>query len=702
MIRKAATLTRKCLRADQTFAEACQLLLQESLEALPVFEGDRLIGIFGKEEIFRLGAGELSWQLPIKKALNNSYLLLPFDFPLEEAWELKADYCVIRDDRGQYCGIVSRQQIERKLVDDYYRKSRQLEGILDYTHNGVIAINKDGHVIYYNKAAEDIIWRKKEDVIGKHLSQVIIPLGLLDVLKTGEPQLCHKFTVEYSQGTRIYLTHRTPIFENDELVGAVGVFQDISEVESISQELHTVKRLYEELEALVECSFDGILICNASGMIIRANSASERFFSKEQDGLQGKLLTEVFPEEDAAKTFMERVISGATAKNCVVNMGQRQLLLTANPVPTEKGIVNKIIINARDLTELNSLRLQLKNTQHLTERYHSEINELRSRLLEQEGILVQSNKMRSIVSLALRVAQVDSTVLVTGESGVGKEIITKIIHKNSKRKDGPFIKINCGAIPESLLESELFGYEPGAFTGASKEGKIGMFELAHQGTLFLDEIGELPLSLQVKILRAIQEREINRVGGNKPRQIDVRIIAATNRNLVEMVEKGDFREDLYFRLNVIPIHVPPLRERQEEIIPLARQFMAKFCNAYNLQKVLAPEVMEALLEYQWPGNIRELENVIERLVVTTPGDTISFHDLPRSFFGEQILSKASVTVKGLIPLKEAVLAVEKILLEKAMERYGSTYKAAEVLQVDQSTVVRKLHKIRGVVSNQIT
>lgn len=698
-ISDAAILTQKRLRADQTFVEACQLLHQDKLDALPVFEGDSVIGVFGKEEIFRGCAEALSWQMPIRGMVNTSFLLLPHDFPLEKAWELDVDYVVIHDGKGGSSGIICRQHVEQLLAERYYSKARQLEGILDYTHNGVIAIDRNGHVIYYNKAAEEIIWRKKEDVLGKHLSQVIIPLGLLDILKTGKPQLCHKFSIEYSRGTRIYLTHRTPIFEKGELVGAVGVFQDISEIEFISQELHTVKRLYAELEALVECSFDGILICDASGRIIRGNSAIERFFRKEQGELEGKLLTEVLPDETAATAIIERVINGATAKNCIVNIGKRQLLLTANPVPSNQGIVNKIIINARDLTELNSLRLQLKNTKNLTERYHSEINELRSRLLEQEGILVQSSKMQNIVSLALRVAQVDSTVLVTGESGVGKEIITKIIHKNSKRKDGPFIKINCGAIPESLLESELFGYEAGAFTGASKDGKMGMFELAHQGTLFLDEIGELPLTLQVKLLRAIQDREIHRVGGSMPRQVDVRIIAATNRNLVEMVEKGEFREDLFFRLNVVPIHVPPLRERQEEIIPLAKKFLAKFCNAYSLKKELSPEVMEALLEYQWPGNIRELENVIERLVVTTPGEIITFSDLPRFFFGEQSLSKATVSVRGLIPLKEAVLAVEKLLLEKAMERYGSTYKAAEVLQVDQSTIVRKLHKIRGRVSH---
>lgn len=699
IIREAAALTQKRLRAEQTLAESYRLLKEGNPEAVPVFEGEQIIGVFGRKELLQFGPEAFPWHQPVKELVSNSYVLLPDNCPMDEVWALEADYIILQDSKGLYCGILDCVQWKRAAAGHYYEKAKQLEGILDYTHNGVIAIDQKGHVIYYNSAAEQIIRRKKEDVLGKHLSQVIIPLGLLDVLKTGKPQLCHKFTVEYSQGTRVYLTHRTPIFAKGELVGAVGVFQDVSEMESISQELQTVKCLYEELETLVECSFDGILICNAAGTILRANSASERFLLREPGGLQGKRLAELFPEEETVKTLTAQVVNGSSAKNCVVTVGQRQLLLTANPVSSGHGRIDKIIVNARDLTELNSLRLQLENTKHLTERYHSELNELRSRLLQQEGVVIQSKKMQSIVSLALRVAQVDSTVLITGESGVGKEIITKIIHKNSKRKEGPFIKINCGAIPESLLESELFGYEGGAFTGASKEGKLGLFELAHQGTLFLDEIGELPLPLQVKILRAIQEREINRVGGSKPRQIDVRIVTATNRNLADMVEKGQFREDLFFRLNVIPIHVPPLRERQEEIIPLAQQFKDKFCKAYDLRKVFAPEVMEALLDYHWPGNIRELENVIERLVVTTPGEMISFRDLPRFFFKEQSASKATVSVRGLIPLKEAVMTVEKLLLEKAMDRYGSTYKAAEVLQVDQSTIVRKLQRIKKVSSD---
>jgi transcriptional regulator with PAS, ATPase and Fis domain len=292
------------------------------------------------------------------------------------------------------------------------------------------------------------------------------------------------------------------------------------------------------------------------------------------------------------------------------------------------------------------------------------------------------------------VAHVDSTVLLIGDSGVGKEVLAKHIHNNSVRKDGPFIKINCGAIPETLLESELFGYERGAFTGASKEGKPGLFEMAHNGTLLLDEIGDLPLSLQVKLLRALQDREICRIGSTKTLSVNVRILAATNRNLAEMVQQGTFREDLFFRLNVVPVQIPPLRDRRPDIIPLLYHFCNKYYKKYNIRKQFSPEVLEEFYEYNWPGNIRELENIVERLVVTAPETMITPAHLPEGFRKVTKSSAAKIVVQGVMPYKEALLEMENALIGEALKLYGSTYKAAKVLGIDQSTVIRKLQKIR--------
>ncbi|NLS44134.1 MAG: sigma 54-interacting transcriptional regulator [Firmicutes bacterium] len=309
-------------------------------------------------------------------------------------------------------------------------------------------------------------------------------------------------------------------------------------------------------------------------------------------------------------------------------------------------------------------------------------------------VIAYSIEMGEVLNLAAKVAKVTTTVLIMGESGVGKEVVARFIHNASLRKAGPFITINCGAIPLNLLESELFGYEAGAFTGAKREGKPGMIEIASSGSLFLDEISSLSLDLQVKLLRVIQERRLVRVGGIRPIDVDIRIIAATNKDLVKMVEEKEFRADLFYRLNVVPLTIPPLRSRQDDIVPLIYHFMEKHNNAYGYDKTISEEARNLLTLYSWPGNVRELENLIERLVVTIEGDQIDVEDLPLYVRREKKKSTSKVTVKGIIPLREAVEEVEKQLIKRAKEIHGTTYKTAEALGVNQSTVVRKLKKYR--------
>lgn len=309
-----------------------------------------------------------------------------------------------------------------------------------------------------------------------------------------------------------------------------------------------------------------------------------------------------------------------------------------------------------------------------------------------DKLIYKSKIMQQTFELALKVAKVDSNVLITGESGVGKEIIAKIINAASPRAKKPFLQINCGAIPENLLESELFGYEGGAFTGAKSSGKMGYFEISNGGTLLLDEIGELPLNLQVKLLRAIQDREIYRVGGTTPIKFDVRIISATNRNLEEMVQRGLFRADLYYRLNVVPINIPPLRKRTDDIIPLAIHFLEKFNSKYKMNKRFEPEVLLAFERYKWPGNVRELENVVERLVIISDDEIIGLHHLP---FNNKITNDTSgltIEVLNPVPLQTASEILEKKLIAKALQLTGSTRKAAKILGVTHPTVIRKAQK----------
>lgn len=354
-----------------------------------------------------------------------------------------------------------------------------------------------------------------------------------------------------------------------------------------------------------------------------------------------------------------------------------------------------VVSSLRDLTELNSMQKQLMQSTVLIKKYKSRLDILDSKLNSSGlSIVSRSTDGRLVFSLAERVSQSDVTILITGESGVGKEVVARYIHEHSKRsKEGAFVKIDCAALPANLLESELFGYEGGSFTNANKEGKKGLFEVADKGTLFLDEIGEVPFELQAKLLAAIQDREIKRVGGLNKLAVDVRIIAATNRDLEEMVKQKKFRKDLYYRLKVIPINIPPLRDRKEDIIPLANYYLDYFNKIYKTNKYISNEGMKHLLECDWPGNIRELKNFIERLVILTPGDCIQINDIKNdmintysesSFHIEELKNR-----KNIGSLKTIVQQYEKEIINLALDMHGNLADAARDLEIDVSTLIRK-------------
>ena len=317
--------------------------------------------------------------------------------------------------------------------------------------------------------------------------------------------------------------------------------------------------------------------------------------------------------------------------------------------------------------------------------------------LNVNGVVGNSREMKNVLELAGRVARVDSTVLLVGETGVGKEIIAKVIQMNSARADAPFVRVNCGAIPHDLLESELFGYEKGSFTGAGRNGKIGMFEVANEGTILLDEIGEMSLALQVKLLRVLQEQEIVRLGGVNTVKLNVRVITATNQDLTKLVKENKFRKDLYYRLNVVPIFIPALRQRPEDIIPLTSYFTRKYNEKFGFARRFSGKVLELFERYSWPGNVRELENMVERLVVMSEEEIVGVKCLPESFMkviesSDKSMDKPPITVNGVMPLKDALVILEKELLTKALGVHRTTRKAARALGVDHSTVVRKANK----------
>ncbi len=694
LVKDVMTKVQNSLVPEQSLDEAWNLIKQLEVDGLPVIDQKGgIITLITKDELFDFKPVIFGDYLKVNQIINKDFFTLTEDTPLVEAWSLPQKIFPVIDEEGKFVGILSKEKAGSALFGMATRMFAEIETLLDSAHNGIIAINTEGIITLFNKAAEEITRRKKSYALGKHLSEVIIPQELLEALKEDQFQPQCKIYVDYSKGKHIYLTNRSRVVENGKLVGAVGVFQDVSEIEFISEELQSVKQLYKELECIIESSYDGILVTKPDGEIIRANHAHERITGFPGESIIGKNFKNLVDAHVYSSSIVEAVKKKGQPVNLVVNKDKNQLLITGNPIMNQDSVLTHVVINIRDLTELNDLRSQLEQSQRLSEKYYDELKQLRMRLLSQEGIILTSPKMQDLLAMALRLAQVDSTVLITGESGVGKEVIAKTIHKHSKRAKEPFVVVNCGAIPENLLESELFGYERGAFTGANREGKVGLIEMANNGTLFLDEISELPLPFQVKLLRVIQVKEIMPVGGKKPRSVNVRILAATNRKLEDLVQKGLFREDLFFRLNVIPLYVWPLRERKQEIIPMVYAFRDKFCKAYNIKKDFAPEVFEVFLEYNWPGNVRELENLVERLIVTSPGALVSLPDLPDYLF-EHNDSSPGVLVKGVLPIKTALFELEKQLIKNALQEFGSTYKAAKALKIDQSTLVRKMNRLR--------
>lgn len=461
----------------------------------------------------------------------------------------------------------------------------------------------------------------------------------------------------------------------------------VSLLERLQPELQRLEQSYRDFQEIFRNSFDGIFVADGEGNTLMVNEGSERNYDLKAEEMIGKNVT-VFEKKGLIKPVIAgRVIAERQRITAVQRTHTgKTIMVTGIPLFDDEGRVRRVIINSRDTTELLKLQEELARAQDNLRRIESEVHELRSANLKFEGIVLNSTHMQRIAALSIRVAKVDTTILITGESGVGKEVVAKLIHRESCRNKGPFIKINCGAIPRDLLESELFGYESGAFTGAHRQGKVGLIETANGGTLFLDEIGELPLELQVKLLQVLQDRSFSRVGGTRTIEVDVRIIAATNVDLESMVEQKRFRNDLYYRLNVVPISLPPLKERRDDIFPLIQRYLDDFNNQYGLRKRLSEQALQHLLIYGWPRNVRELRNIVERLVVTSPNDLIASDDLP-----QQIRPDPGRYEELEKDFRTRVASFEARLVREAVEKYGTTRAAASHLNISQATAVRKLN-----------
>ncbi|HWJ03150.1 MAG TPA: sigma 54-interacting transcriptional regulator [Verrucomicrobiae bacterium] len=561
--------------------------------------------------------------------------------------------------------------------------------ILNELHHGILAIDSEERIIVFNRQAERLLGISALEAVGCPIRQVIPASELPNVLVSGKPETGQK--VKLAEHLTI-ITNRTPVIKDGKIVGAMAVFQDVSELESLASELKQVRELNKELQAILESSYDGIGVIAGDGTLLKVNNSYGRITGlTDRDNGVGRNVRQLQDDGTVSQAVALLVLNQKKAVTIKQKIKTgKEILITGSPVFNENGEIFRVVCNIRDMTELNTLKEQMESTQQQNQIYANEIQKLRTRLLQHEEFIFRSAAMEKIFNVIVRVAGVDSHVLLTGDSGVGKEVASNLIHKLSPRANAPFLQINCGAIPESLLESEFFGYEEGAFTGARSGGKKGIFELCQGGTLLLDEIAEMPLNLQVKLLRVLQKQEIFTVGSTKPIKFDVRIIAATNRNLEEMVAQQSFRADLFYRLNVIPIHIPALREHPEDIVPLAINFLEKFNRKHKSNKRFEPEVLSAFERYPWYGNVRELENLVERLVIVNDDEVLTLRHLPGSL-SDSAEVPLVVQVNKPVSFKEAVELLEKELLRKTMQDNPSTRQAARVLGVSHPTVIRKLN-----------
>ena len=561
--------------------------------------------------------------------------------------------------------------------------------LLNATPNGVAVFDNTLQAVISNQLARDSL-----DLYPGAFLSATVPS-----LTAAARQVLSAKTVEtgmvVEKSNSRYSVLLAPIRHNDAAIGVLAVFEDMTALTNMTNRMKGFQQLSIELDTIIDSSNDGLWICDGGGVVVRVNPASEKMIGLSAAEVVGKHMSELVEKKLVDRSVTLEVLKTRKKVSLIqkTRIG-RHLFLTGTPVFDKNGDLFRVVVNERDITEITRLQEQLKKNAEITEQYKQDILEKQIEETESRQIIAKSANYRNIVQKAIKLAQVDSTVLILGESGTGKGVIADLIHKYSSRADHPMIKINCGSIPETLVESELFGYEKGAFTGAGHKGKPGKFETADKGIIFLDEIAELPLASQVKLLKFLEDGVISRVGSTVSKPVDVRIIAATNRDLKDMIETKQFRNDLYYRLNVIPVKIPPLRERADCLVPLITRYLGVFCRKYGKPEMtLSREAVDALTAYLFPGNVRELINICERLVVMAQNNRSQYENLP----GSIRKSMASAEPYGGVwhpgqTLGQMVADLEKEVLAAALKKTKTQANAAKMLGINQSTIARKMKK----------
>ena len=682
------------LHPENTLLDVIRLFESTRSDVAPVMVNSNTIcGVVTKRILYRALLNGYSLEHSILPLVNHDIVTLtPEDTSITLKLKMtknKVTSAVVINKNNQYAGMVSKVDLIRGLQIKYETFADELLAVVDAIQNGIIAINSSGNITLINPAAENLLGVQASRIIDKPVSKVI-PEFFSQLNFFSEKEVQSSTWYKRIIKNKVVMFKYSPIYYRNEEGGGLIVLYDLTDFEQIARELESVKGLQKTLESILEIAYDGIIVTNEQGLITMTNKTIAEFLGKKSDQLIGKQIDK----------FLNLTLYKKDSISEVKKIKNRECLITQQPMIQDDKLSGFIVkVTFRGLDQLKDALLRVNTLERQVNYYKSELKRFNSKQrFGIDNIIGHSEVIASLKNQARQAAKGFSNILLLGESGTGKGLFAKAIH-NESRRVGPFVTINCASIPDNLLESELFGYAEGAFTGAKKGGRSGKFEHADHGTLFLDEIGDMSLALQAKILRALQDKEFERIGSTKTIKVNVKIIAATNKNLEDLVNRGQFREDLYYRLNVIPLRIPPLRERKEDIKPIAEYIINNFNDTMGTRVTgISSEAMAILRNYDWPGNIRELENTIERAINLNPMGVIEAGHLPDilKITGKMSAIFNHMNRNGYKNELNYKISKEKgereVILIALKETRGNKSKAAKLLGICRSTLYLKLAK----------
>ncbi|WP_216830712.1 sigma 54-interacting transcriptional regulator [Alkalihalobacterium elongatum] len=691
-VKKIMIPVNECLTPNQTLNDAIKFMKKTKWNTVPVTDiTGKLIGVFTRSALYQMLLLGLGQTTPIANYIKEGIGTVTLDTTFEELEEIIAisevGTGIVIDDFDKPIGLITTSSAVLSFLHSTRSLKGQLETILHTSNLGALMTDERGKIIFVNDKLTNMLKQPLERLMLKDLQQLIPNMESSSLKK----EVHFRMNIDSDYFVVRLSYYNMPNGKK----GYIALFQNVSELENMAQELQMVKKWKSILQTVIENAYDGLVMINENGEIIFISPSLIELFELDDKTIEQMPVNDILPHLELTPTLKTGVadISDFMEIKGINYMVQRIPVYQDDQII---GVIGKIVYR-----QLHEVRERFRRYEDIEKKMQISSRKTETSRFTFKEILSQDPQMEKLMRSGIKAAKGRTTILIRGESGTGKELFAHAIHSSSSSGQGPFITVNCAAIPEHLLESEFFGYEEGAFTGAKQKGKMGKFDLANGGTLFLDEVGDMSLQLQAKLLRVLQEREFYRVGGTERIEVNVRIIAATNRPLEEMVESGEFREDLFYRLNVISFEIPPLRKRKKDILLLSEAFIQEL-NKQNGTSIIGwdPVVQQAMMDYDWPGNIRELRNVWERAMVFSENGYVRLVDLPDYLLkkvGYDLLIEEEETGN---PEQSLLEKAEQIAIQKALiKSNGNKSQACKLLGISRSVLYDKLKKYETIEVN---